>query len=84
MYETGKTTQVDADMTKFNLIIIGIIQSRWPGSGQSGRLPAMFSEHVRQMQHTLREYQLCFCSRHIELGWEEHGQRIMTASYHTN
>lgn len=31
MYETGKTTQVVAEMKRFNLTILGISESRWTG-----------------------------------------------------
>lgn len=34
MYETSKTAQVIKEMDRYNLDILGIIESRWIGSGR--------------------------------------------------
>ena len=34
MYETGKTAQVAAEMTKYKRVLLGIIKTRWIQTGQ--------------------------------------------------
>ncbi|XP_025085353.1 uncharacterized protein LOC112558855 [Pomacea canaliculata] len=34
MYETGKLTQITAEMRRYNLHILGVSESRWTGSGR--------------------------------------------------
>ena len=88
MYETGKTAQVAAEMRKFNLAILGISESRWTGSGQkrltSGEL-LLYSGHEQEdATHTQGvALMLSRTAQRALIGWEAHGPRIMTASFHT-
>ena len=38
MYETGKTFQVAAEMRAYNLIVLGISETRWTQSGRKKKL----------------------------------------------
>jgi len=87
MYETGKTAQVTTKMRNYRLSILGISELRWTGSGQrrliSGEL-LLFSEH-ENAPHT--QGVVLMPSRTDQkalVGWEGHGSRIITATFHTN
>ena len=34
MFETGKTTQVSAELTRYNIAVLGLCETRWTQSGQ--------------------------------------------------
>ncbi|KAK6961292.1 hypothetical protein BgiMline_033987 [Biomphalaria glabrata] len=87
MYETGKTAQVAAEMKRYNLAILGISGSRWTGYGQK-RLTSMelllYSGHRQEATHT--QGVALILSKQAQralIGWEAHGPRIITASFHT-
>lgn len=88
MYETGKTAQVAAEMKKFNLTILGISEARWNGFGQkrltSGELLLYSGHEQEEAAHTHGvALMLSKSAQRALIGWEAHGPRIMTASFHT-
>ncbi|KAK6975851.1 hypothetical protein BgiMline_022236 [Biomphalaria glabrata] len=84
MYETGKTAQVAAEMKMYKLTILGISESRWTGSGLTSVELLLYSGHEQEATHTQRVVLMLFKRvQRVLIGWEAHGPRIITASFHS-
>ena len=89
IYETGRTAQLATGMRNYRLSILGRRESRWTGSGQrwliSGEL-LLFSGHEQENAPRTEGVALMLSrtAQRALIGWEGHGQRIITATLRTN
>ncbi|XP_073668552.1 uncharacterized protein [Paramisgurnus dabryanus] len=88
MFQTGKTSEVAAEMQKYQLDILGISESRWTGSGQiklnTGEL-LLYSGHEEEDAPHSQGVALMLSrkAQNALIGWEAHGSRIITARFKT-
>ena len=78
MYQTGKTAQVAAEMTKYKRVLLGIIKTRWTQTGQRRIYTEellLFSGHEEEDDpHTERAaFMLSRVGQMALLGWEAYG-----------
>ena len=86
MYETGKTAQVASEMRNYRFSILG--ESQRTGSSQRLLITGeqlLFSGHEQEnAPHTQGVALMLFrTAQKALLGWEGHGQRIITATFRT-
>ena len=88
MFEAGKTSQVAAEMRRFNIAIMGISETRWTGSGQKRLITGellLFSGHEDENAHHTQgvAFMLSKPAQKALIGWEAHGPRIIMATFQT-
>ena len=88
MYEAGKTAQVTAEMRRFNLVVLGLCETRWTQSGQL-RLTTvaliLYSGHEEEDAPHSEGVGLLLRkeTQKALIGWEARGSRIITACLKT-
>ena len=88
MYEAGKTAQVAAEMGRNKLDVLGISEVRWTQAGQArlvtGELFLYSGHEENDAPHTQGVgLMLSRQAQRALIGWEAHGPRIISASFHT-
>ena len=88
MYQTGKTSQVAAEMKSYNLTILGISETHWTQSGQrrlhTGEMLLYSGHEEDNAPHTEGvALMLAKTAQRSLIGWEAHGSRIIAASFRT-
>ena len=88
MFESGKTAKVAREMHNYNLMVLGIFETRWKQSGQlrltTGEMVLYSGHEESNSPHTevvalllMKEAQKAL------IGWEARGPRFITASFRT-
>lgn len=86
MYKVGKTAQVEREMSRYNISILGVSESRWTGNGMittssnntiiySGREDNHHAEGVAIIMNTTAKKSL--------IGWKPINERIITARFNS-
>lgn len=88
MFESGKTAQVAREMYNYNLVLLGLCETRWKQSGQlrltTGKMVLYSGHEESSAPHTegvalllVKEAQKAL------IGWEARGPRFITAFFST-
>ncbi|VDO86898.1 unnamed protein product [Schistosoma margrebowiei] len=86
MWETGKTSQIAAELRRYNLAILGISETQWTQVGQK-RLDTgemlLYSGHEEGNDPHTQGVALILSkvARNVLVGCESHGSRIIKASF---
>ncbi|VDP30999.1 unnamed protein product [Schistosoma margrebowiei] len=88
MLETGKTSQIATEMERYNLAILGIIETHWTQAGQkrlaTGEMQLCSGHEKENVPHTQGvALMLSKVARNALVGWESHRSRITKASLKT-
>ncbi|VDP41651.1 unnamed protein product [Schistosoma margrebowiei] len=88
MWETERAIQNAAEMTRYNLEILGISETHWTQVGQqrltSGELLLYSGHEEENAPHTQGvALMLSKQAQNALIGWESHGPRIIKASFKT-
>lgn len=88
MYQSGKATQIAAEVQKYNLSLLGISKTRWTQSGQkrltSGEMILYSGYEEENAPHTEgAAFMLSPVAQRALIGWEPLGPRIIIAAFRT-
>ena len=89
LFETGKTAQVAIEMSRYNLSILGLSETRWTKSGRrrlaTGEVILYSGHEEEDAAHTEGvAFMLRKDAQKALLGWEARGSRLITASFKTS
>ena len=86
MFESGKTAQVAGEMHNYNLVVLGLCETRWKQSGQlrltTGEMVLYSGHEESNAPHT--EGVALLLKKEAQkalIGWEARGPRFITASF---
>ena len=86
MFEPGKTAQVAGEMHNYNLVVLGLCETRWKQSGQlrltTGEMVLYSGHEESNAPHT--EGVALLLTKEAQkalIGWEARGPRFITASF---
>ena len=88
MFESGKTAQVAREMHNYNLVVLGLCETRWKQSGQLRRTTGemvLYSGHEESNAPHMEGVALLLTkeAQKALIGWEARGPRFITASFRT-
>ena len=89
MYQTGKLCQIEREMERYKISILGISESRWNGHGKrkmsNGKLLLYSGKLDENASH---EYGVALMmstqAKESLIDWEPHGERIIRATFKTD
>ena len=88
MYQTGKANEIVDEMCKYNLLILGVSESRWTSSGESHCQEhlILFSGHDHENAAHTEGVALILDkkAKRSLIKWEAHGSRLICATFRTN
>ncbi|VDO76541.1 unnamed protein product, partial [Schistosoma curassoni] len=88
MWETGRVFRIAAEMSRYNLEVLGISETHWTQVGQqrlaSGEL-LLYAGHEEENAPNTQGVALILSkqAQNALIGWESHGSRIIKASFKT-
>ena len=88
MYDTGRTAQIAAEMPRYNVIILGLSETRWSQTGKmkvsSGEL-LLYSGHDSENTSNTEGVRIMISktAARSTIEWEPVKSRIMTARFYT-
>ena len=89
MYQAGKAENIIREMTKYNIDVLGVTESRWTGSGDFKHLSGMRILYSGHQDEALGHHQgvalmLTTNASKALISWLPHGPRIMEAYFKTS
>ncbi|VDO54425.1 unnamed protein product [Schistosoma margrebowiei] len=88
MWKTGRVFQIAAEMTRYNLELLGISETHWTQVGQQ-RLPSgellLYSDHEEENAPHIQQVTVTLSkqAQNTLVGWESHELRIIEAPFKT-